>query len=379
MSRNFLIDSFQSTKDGSKCRINPMSKKSKTFWNKLFVILAMALLTWELRADSFELNGEYTDLFKAVRRGKLEELEPLVESFIAQGKNISDALNEPYPSGLRTHKQNLLHEACKWDRLEIIEYLISKGLDVNAKDELGLTPLMIAVSTKHRYYNKDSNSVTTSSISSEKIRYLLLKGADPLAKSKSGMTLLHYAAYRGLDWFVEDLIAAKMDPNASDQNGWTPLHSATSGGHKNTVEILIRKGGNPKVKSEEGYTLIHIAAGHGGANLDLIPFLIQNGANINAKLFDNGETPLHIAVNKNDPQIIRLLLANGALPNIYDSGREKNTPLHIAVKYNFVECAKILLKYGADPNIKNGFKESPAELARRMGHRQHMSDLFKNK
>ncbi|WP_000089237.1 ankyrin repeat domain-containing protein, partial [Leptospira interrogans] len=218
MSRNFLIDSFQSTKDGSKCGINPMSKKSKTFWNKLFVILAMALLTWELRADSFELNGEYTDLFKAVRRGKLEELEPLVESFIAQGKNISDALNEPYPSGLRTHKQNLLHEACKWDRLEIIEYLISKGLDVNAKDELGLTPLMIAVSTKHRYYNKDSNSVTTSSISSEKIRYLLLKGADPLAKSKSGMTLLHYAAYRGLDWFVEDLIAAKMDPNASDQN-----------------------------------------------------------------------------------------------------------------------------------------------------------------
>ncbi|EKR54652.1 ankyrin repeat domain-containing protein [Leptospira interrogans] len=378
MSRNFLIDSFQSTKDGSKCRINPMSKKSKTFWNKLFVILAMALLTWELRADSFELNGEYTDLFKAVRRGKLEELEPLVESFIAQGKNISDALNEPYPSGLRTHKQNLLHEACKWDRLEIIEYLISKGLDVNAKDELGLTPLMIAVSTKHRYYNKDSNSVTTSSISSEKIRYLLLKGADPLAKSKSGMTLLHYAAYRGLDWFVEDLIAAKMDPNASDQNGWTPLHSATSGGHKNTVEILIRKGGNPKVKSEEGYTLIHIAAGHGGANLDLIPFLIQNGANINAKLFDNGETPLHLAVKANQPQIVLLLLTNGALPNIH-FGREKNTPLHIAVTFNFIECAKILLEYGADPNIKDGFKKSPAELAKRMGHRQHMSDLFKNK
>ncbi|EMN48018.1 ankyrin repeat domain protein [Leptospira interrogans str. L1207] len=48
--------------------------------------------------------------------------------------------------------------------------------------------------------------------------------------------------------------------------------------------------------------------------------------------------------------------------------------MHIAVKYNFVECAKILLKYGADPNIKDGFKESPAELARRLGL---MSDLFK--
>ncbi|EKO08333.1 ankyrin repeat domain protein [Leptospira interrogans str. C10069] len=48
--------------------------------------------------------------------------------------------------------------------------------------------------------------------------------------------------------------------------------------------------------------------------------------------------------------------------------------MHIAVKYNFVECAKILLEYGADPNIKDGFKESPAELARRLGL---MSDLFK--
>ncbi|EMY12348.1 ankyrin repeat protein [Leptospira weilii str. Ecochallenge] len=351
-----------------------MSKKSEMFWNKLFVILALALLTWELRADGFDLNGEYPDLFKAVRRGKLEELEPLVESFIAQGKNISDALS-PNLSGLRIHRQNLLHEACKWDRLEIIEYLISKGLDVNAQDDDGVTPLMIAVSTKHQYYDKDSNSVTTSSTSSEKIRYLLSKGADPLAKSKSERTLLHYAAYMGLDWFVEDLIAAKIDPNASDQNGWTPLHSAISGGHKNTVEILIRKEANPKVKSKEGYTLIHIATSHSDADLDLIQFLIQNGADINAKLY-NGETPLHIAVNKNNPQIVRLLLTNGALPNIYDSEREKNTPLHIAVKYNFVESAKILLEYGADPNIKNGRGESASKLSRRTGH---MSDLFKNK
>lgn len=134
-----------------------------------------------LGADGF--SGEHADLFNTVRWGTLQELKSLV----AQGKNIHGVLKDSGSYSGRT----LLHSACGREGLEIIEYLVSKGLDVNAQDDDGVTPLMIAVSTKHRYYNKDSNSVTTSSISSEKIRYLLLKGADPLAKSKSGMTLLH--------------------------------------------------------------------------------------------------------------------------------------------------------------------------------------------
>ncbi|EMN81502.1 ankyrin repeat protein [Leptospira interrogans serovar Grippotyphosa str. UI 12764] len=166
MSRNFLIDSFQSTKDGSKCGINPMSKKSKTFWNKLFVILAMALLTWELRADGF--SGEHADLFNTVRWETLQELKSLV----AQGKDIHGVLKVPsHASGW-----TLLHEACRREGLDIIEYLVSKGLDVNAQDVTGVTPLMIAAAAG----------------SSEGVQYLLSKGADPFAKDKSGKTLLYY-------------------------------------------------------------------------------------------------------------------------------------------------------------------------------------------
>ncbi|WP_372509340.1 ankyrin repeat domain-containing protein [Leptospira borgpetersenii] len=371
MEEILFLHNAQNEKTDKNGERNPMAKKSETFWDKLIVILAVVLLTWELRADDFmSFTGEHAELFEAVRKGELQELE----SLIARGKNIF-ATKQSYPSGLRSHRQTLLHEACKWNRLEIIEYLISR-LDVNIKDELGITPLMVATVSAKSWSDdrhEDFNSLTAS-ISSQKIRYLLSKGANPFDKSESGMTLLHYAAMEGLNWFVEDLIDAKIDPNTSDSRGWTPLHFAVTSGHKHVVEILIRKGANLKAKTEEGFTLIHLAVGYRHA--DLVQFLIQNGADVNAKLFDGGETPLHIAVNKSDdPQIVRLLLANGALPNIYDFGRGKNTPLYIAVKHNFVESAKILLEYGADPNIKNGRGESPSELAKKNGV---SADLFKN-
>ncbi len=329
--------------------MNPMPKKSETFWDKLLVILAVMLLTWELRADGF--RGEHAELFNTVRWGTLQELKSLV----AQGKNIHGILKDSgYYSG-----RTLLHSACGREGLDVIEYLVSKGLDVNAQDDNGVTPLMIAA---------DAGS-------SEKVQYLLSKGADPFAKNKSGETLLYYAAGGGLDWFVEDLIAAKIDPNASTQTGWTPLHSAASSGNKNVVEILMSKGADVKAKTNRGYTLIHLAIER--HYTDLVQFLIQNGGDVNAKWLDYETAPLHLAVKENQPQIVLLLLTHGALPNIHYSGWGKVTPLHIAVGFNFVECAKILLEHGADPNIKDGLhKESSAELAKRMGH---MSDLFKNK
>lgn len=309
-------------------------------------ILCTALLIAELRADGF--SGEHGELFTAVRWGTLQELKSLV----AQGKNIHGVLMAPGSEGW-----TLLHEACHVGKLDVIEYLLLQGLDVNVRDNYGETPLMRAGSST--------------------IQYLLSKGADPFAKSKSGKTLLHYAAGHGLDWFVEYLIAAKIDPNANDQYGWTPLHFAAAYGNRNIVEILISKGADLKAKTNAGETLIHLAI-KSSPNADLIQFLIQNGADVNTKLLKyKNMTLLHYSVRENWPEIVRLLLTNGADPNIQNTDYMENTPLYTAVQYNFIECAKILLEHGADPNIKNRANESPAELAIKLNYR--MSGFFKNK
>ena len=67
-----------------------------------------------------------------------------------------------------------------------------------------------------------------------------------------------------------------------------------------------------------------------------------------------GETPLHIAAEFGNPEIITLLLNAGADVNAVtprEIGRQ--TPLQIAAEYSNLEAMQVLLNYGADPNFKN--------------------------
>lgn len=78
---------------------------------------------------------------------------------------------------------------------------------------------------------------------------------------------------------------------------------------------------------------------------------------VNAKSRDNGETALHIVARRNDLTYLRFLLQNGANPNAKDQNGE--TPLLIAVNQNFGEGVDALLTYGANVNEDNSRGETP--------------------
>ena len=63
------------------------------------------------------------------------------------------------------------------------------------------------------------------------------------------------------------------------------------------------------------------------------------------------KTALHEAVENNKPTLAKLLLENGANPNLQDFN--KRTALHAAVATNNLESYKDLLLAGADPTIED--------------------------
>lgn len=80
----------------------------------------------------------YEALVDSVRCGNLEAL-----SFLRSlGANILNI--EPLTGW------TLLHRAVEAGRIPIINWLLNKGLDINARDETGNTPLHIAVQLNHR-------------------------------------------------------------------------------------------------------------------------------------------------------------------------------------------------------------------------------------
>jgi tetratricopeptide (TPR) repeat protein len=109
-----------------------------------------------------------------------------------------------------------------------LERFIAAGGDINAKGELGNTPL-------HWAANKDMAEL------------LIAKGADINAKNNNGSTPLHWAVANGNADVAELLIAKGANINAEDNYGFTPLRRAEfavrlSLGKKNMVDLLKKHG-----------------------------------------------------------------------------------------------------------------------------------------
>ena len=94
---------------------------------------------------------------------------------------------------------------------------------------------------------------------------------------------------------------------------------------------------------DEGYTPLHKAARMG--NIQVAEILISRGCEINAQTLVHLETPLHLAVERRDLTMTRLLLNSGAVTDAKDLDGQQ--PLHLAAANGKPELAFLLMAHGA--------------------------------
>jgi len=141
-------------------------------------------------------------LTMAAWRGELDEISEL----ISQGANI----NAGVPPAL--------HCAVNEGHKEVVELLLTKGVDVDVRDNTGQTSLDIALSRDRK----------------EIAELLQAKGAS--------ISSIYTAAQAGHLEGAKRLLEAGADVNKKDKDGLTPLLYAIKGGHKDLVMLLIAKG-----------------------------------------------------------------------------------------------------------------------------------------
>ena len=97
----------------------------------------------------------------------------------------------------------------------------------------------------------------------EVVELLITRGANLNAKEKDGWTPLDQAAYGGNKEISELLITNGADVNTKNNLKMTPLHHAAIKGHKEVVELLILRGANVNAKvafgSKQGLTSLDAA------------------------------------------------------------------------------------------------------------------------
>lgn len=108
-------------------------------------------------------------------------------------------------------------------RTETVKILLSKGADVNAKDDEGRTALMFAAINLH----------------SETVKALLEHGAEVNTRDKDGATALMLAASSGSTDTVKALLDKGADVNAEfTATGKTAFMLAAEHGHTVIMELL---------------------------------------------------------------------------------------------------------------------------------------------
>ena len=91
-------------------------------------------------------------------------------------------------------------------------------------------------------------------------------------------------------------------------------------------------------------------------DIHMVRTLISEGANLNAKEYDNSNTPLHLAVGMQNAGILSELIANGANVNAQNiAGR---TPLHHVASGNRTDLLLQLISNGADVNARDDYGET---------------------
>ncbi|MFW5867876.1 MAG: ankyrin repeat domain-containing protein, partial [Armatimonadota bacterium] len=156
------------------------------------------------------------------------------------------------------------------------------------------------------------------------------------------------------------LIADGVPVNGLGPDGDTPLASAIRGGQPEAARALLEAGASPSDHA------MRMALRY--ERWDILDALIRAGGDPEVRGTWSGRSPLELAVERQDMEMVRLLLANGADAGAVSlEGPLSHPALHYAAEHGMREYVELLLEYGADPR-KRWMGYAPRELAENSGH-----------
>jgi ankyrin repeat protein len=282
---------------------------------------------------------------------------------------ITFLLDQPgNPINKSTHDNRIyLHWAAYRGNTELVNYLISKGSDINFEDSHGTTPLVFAagngqsdpalyeaffkagIDPKKKY--KDGENLLLLGIPSDKdlklADFLTTKGLSLKDTDKNGSTAFDYAARTGNIVLLKKILDRKV--KATDN----ALLFATQGSRRETtsleaykflVEDLKLK---PTVTAKSGDNVLHLLAGKPNQK-EIIAYFLSKGVDAN-KVNNDGNTPFMIAAGARENGALELLLPTAKNINLQNPKGE--SALTMAVKSGTPEAVALLLGKNADVKV----------------------------
>lgn len=215
------------------------------------------------------------------------------------------------------------------------EAALKSGCDINARD---------------KYWNRTPILLCALTGDTKKADLLFHHGASLTDRGRCEATCLMHAVRKNNHKMCEWLLSNGVDINETDDFGTTALIEAAEFGAAECVEVLLNAGADLNSETETQGCAIENAA-----NFKTALILKNAGADINRIGGDGYNVLLH-ATEQEDYDFVKGLLEIGADPNVTSTG---NIPLHKAAWNDEIEILKLLLKYHSNPNALDVDDETP--------------------
>jgi ankyrin repeat protein len=260
-------------------------------------------------------RGGWTPLMYAARDGALEAAAALADA--RADLNVTD------PDGTTALAFAIINA-----HFDTAKVLVEKGADPNIADVTGTAALYAAVDmhTMAPMLSRPAPKLVDKIDAGELVNVLLAHGANPNARLKRPTIGRHHL----------------LTGDASLGEGTTPLMRAAKSNDIAVMKALLDAGADPSLTLKDRTTPLMVAAGGGavvGAYANAIPvtedtsiqairFCLERGVDVNA-FNTNGQTALHLAVQRGAEKVVRFLAQNGAKLDM--KNKQGRTPLDVAL------------------------------------------------
>ena len=176
----------------------------------------------------------------------------------------------------------------------------------------------------------------------------MAKGADPNAQDAIESTALQIAAARGGPLAAGPLLKTKLQIDHQDSMGYSALLNAAHSGQPEVFGMLIKQKANLKLKTKENENAMHLCTLH--QRISVLQLLLDAEAWGLMEEKDNaGATPLDVATEMRNPEILRLMSAACAgLGRPVNIGTEAGDGARHINEANKVSCTRVVADF---PNV----------------------------
>jgi ankyrin repeat protein len=250
-------------------------------------------------------KGGWTPLMYAARQGSVDSARALIEA--GANPDLTD------PDGTTATMIAIINA-----HFDLAAMLAEKGADLNVADSSGMTALYAAVDmhTLGPMLSRPAPKVLDKLDAAALVPILLKHGANPNLRLKKPIIGRHHDS-----------------GDASMGEGTTPLMRAAKSADFSVIKSLLQGGANPSITQKDYSNMTMILMGGRGAGneaaiLETIRLCVDNGLDVDA-FNANGQTLLHLAVQRGSNSIVRYLAENGAKLDIRN--KQGRTPMDIAL------------------------------------------------